>query len=117
MTIDLIAAYDNARDSIRFSFESDSNEIDASDVLPSKQDGPRTSTAQGITIDLIPEFENANDSIHINLEFDSNESNDIDLQEKKQFEPRIRVKSVPMPFRAPAGVITWLHVQVTVICL
>jgi hypothetical protein len=52
--------------SIRFNRESDSNEIDESDLQDEKHDDPRISTFRGISIDSSDDFENADDSIRIN---------------------------------------------------
>jgi hypothetical protein len=68
----------NARDSIRFNCEEESNEIDESDSHFEKHDEPRISTRRGIKIDSSTEFENAYDSIRVNREFDSNESDESD---------------------------------------
>jgi hypothetical protein len=51
MTIDFKEENEKAFDSIRFSCETDSNEIDEMDKFDEKLAGPRVSTVRGITID------------------------------------------------------------------
>jgi hypothetical protein len=69
--------------------ESNSIEIDESDLQTEKQPEPRISTVRGITIDLSEELENASDSIRFNLESNSIEIDESDPQPEKQLEPRI----------------------------
>jgi Fe-S cluster assembly iron-binding protein IscA len=89
ITIDFSEELENAWDSIRFNLESDSIEIDESDLQLEKQDELRISMVRGITIDFSEELENASDSIRFNLESDSIEIDERDLQPEKQPEPRI----------------------------
>jgi DNA-dependent RNA polymerase auxiliary subunit epsilon len=79
----------NARDSIRFNCEFDSNVIDESELQYEKQDELRISTFRGIMIDLSDDDENANDSIRFNCEFDSNVIDESDSQYEKHFEQSI----------------------------
>jgi hypothetical protein len=58
---------ENADDSIRVNRDSDSNEIDESDLQSKKHDEQRFSTVRGIMIDSSDESEKAIDSIRINL--------------------------------------------------
>jgi hypothetical protein len=89
ITIDCNDDPQNASDSMRFNCDSDSNEIDESDLHSEKHDIPSTSTFRGMTIDCNEDNEHAKDSIRVNCEFDSNEIDESDLQLKKHFETRI----------------------------
>jgi hypothetical protein len=73
ITIDSSFECENARDSIRFNDDGDSNEIEESDLHSKKQESPRTSTWHGIAIDLTFERANARNSIRFNDDGDSNE--------------------------------------------
>jgi hypothetical protein len=63
ITIDFSEELENASDLICFSLESDSIEIDESDLQLKKQREPRISTVRGITIDISEQLENALDLI------------------------------------------------------
>jgi hypothetical protein len=64
---------------MRCNREGDSNEIDARNSQPEKQDEPRMQTLQGITIERSPEHENAEDSMCSNRDGDSNEIDESNL--------------------------------------
>jgi hypothetical protein len=83
---------ENAKDSIRFNDDGDSNEIDESNPQYEKQDDSRISTLRGITIDFSDDDENAPDSIRFNDDRDSNEIEKSDLQDEKHDDPRISTK-------------------------
>jgi hypothetical protein len=80
ITIDFNEDPQNVLDSILCSCESDSNEIEESDLHQKKLFEPRVSTQRGITIDCNEENENALDSILCSCESDSNEIEESDLQ-------------------------------------
>jgi hypothetical protein len=79
-TIDCKEQLENASDSIRFSCESDSNEIDESELHEAKQLEQRVSTFRGIMIDFNEQYENAEDSIRLSCEFGANETDENKLQ-------------------------------------
>jgi hypothetical protein len=70
--IDESDEYENAPDSIRVKYESDSNMIDESESQCAKQYDPRISTLRGITIDESDDLSNACHSIRVKCESDSN---------------------------------------------
>jgi hypothetical protein len=70
---------ENADDSIRFSDDGDSNEIDESRLQFEKQYDPRISTGHGITIELSFNHENAPEAIRFSDDGDSNEIDESDL--------------------------------------
>jgi hypothetical protein len=76
---------------MRFNRESDSIEIDESDLQSLKHDEPRTSTFRGISIECNDESANAKDSIRINREFDLNEIDESDSQFLKLDDPTISI--------------------------
>jgi hypothetical protein len=63
MIIDLREEAKNAFDSILRNSESDSIEIDESDLQSLKQDEPRISTVRGVMIDVREEPQDASDSV------------------------------------------------------
>jgi hypothetical protein len=64
---------------MRVNRESDSNEIDESDLQHEKHREQRISAFRGIMIDRSDDLENADDSIRVNRESDSNEIMQTDL--------------------------------------
>jgi hypothetical protein len=76
--IDLRAEPRNAFESMRFSRESFSNEIDESDTQYKKHNEQRISTFRGIVIDLRVELWNAFDSMRFSRESFSNEIDESD---------------------------------------
>jgi heat shock protein HspQ len=91
IVIDLRPEKRNAYDSMRFSREPFSNEIDESDLQFKKHDEQRISTFRGIVIDLRPQESNAYDSMRFSRESFSNEIDESDLQFKKHDEQRISI--------------------------
>jgi hypothetical protein len=89
ITIDSSVDDKNARDSIRFNDDGDSNKIDESDVHSEKHDEPSFSTWHGITIDLSFDDENVSDSICLNDDGDSNEIDESDWHLWKVDGPRM----------------------------
>jgi hypothetical protein len=89
--IDVRAVEKNAVDSMRFSCESFSNEIDESDSQFEKQNEQRISTHRRIVIDLRPEEKNAFDSMRFSRESFSNEIDESDMQYEKHNEQRISI--------------------------
>jgi hypothetical protein len=73
---------------MRRSRESDSNEIDESDLQDEKHDEQRTSTHRGIVIVLRAERKNACDSMRRSCESDSNEIDESDYQYEKHDEQK-----------------------------
>jgi hypothetical protein len=62
---------ENAHDPIRFNSQSDSNEMDKSDLQREKENESRLSTRRGILIDCRDDPLNAFDSIRFNWEWPS----------------------------------------------
>jgi hypothetical protein len=73
MMIDCNGDHENARCSMRFSCESDSNETEQSDIQQERQFEPRISVRRGMTIGRNEGHENASDSMRLSCESDSNE--------------------------------------------
>jgi hypothetical protein len=86
--IDSRADQKNACDSMHFSRESFSNEIDKSEWQHAKHDEQRISTPRGIVIDSRAEESNANDSMRFSRESFSNEIDESDSQFEKHNEQR-----------------------------
>jgi hypothetical protein len=76
ITIDSRELSENALDSIHFSPEFDSTEINKSVQQSEKHDEQRISTVRGITIGSNDHFTNAENSIRFNPEFNANESDE-----------------------------------------
>jgi hypothetical protein len=74
---------------MHFSCESDSNEIEESDLQEEKHSEPRVSTQRGITIERSEDNENALDLMNFSCESNSNEIEESDLHSQKHSEPRV----------------------------
>jgi hypothetical protein len=91
ITTELIDVPANARASMHFNCEFDSNEIYEEDAQSAKHDRQKISIHRWITIDRCDDGENENNSICFNPEFDSNEINESLCHDEQHDEPRIAI--------------------------